>query len=197
VIDNCEHLIDAVASLVAQLLAACPGLRILATSREPLAITGEQLLPVPPLGLPDAEGARTATLEELCAYPAVRLFLDRASAVRPDYRPAPADPQVIVEVCRALDGQPLVIELAAARMRTLDPHGISTRLAQRFQLLTGGSRAVLPRHRTLRAVVDWSWGLLERPERALLARLAVFSGPAELEAVEAVCVTAELTQDQV
>ncbi|MEY9874431.1 putative ATPase/DNA-binding SARP family transcriptional activator [Streptacidiphilus sp. MAP12-33] len=198
-LDNCEHLIDAAATLAARLLAACPQLRVLATSREPLAITGEQLLPVPPLALPEPDAADAAGAEGTCDYPAVRLFLDRAAAVRPDWTPTADELATVVTVCRALDGQPLAIELAAARMRSLDPQGIADRLAQRFRLLTGGSRAALPRHRTLRAVVDWSWDLLEAPERALLARLSVFSGPAALVAVEEICATAspELTEDQI
>ncbi|RAG81872.1 AfsR/SARP family transcriptional regulator [Streptacidiphilus pinicola] len=194
ILDNCEHLIDAAAALSARLLAACPQLRILATSREPLAITGEQLRPVPPLDLPASSVAGDRAVDD---YPAVRLFLDRAAAVRPGW--APTDPELatVVTVCRALDGQPLAIELAAARMRSLDPQGIADRLAQRFRLLTGGSRDALPRHRTLRAVVDWSWDLLEAPERALLARLSVFSGPADLDALERICATRDLTEDQV
>ncbi len=199
ILDNCEHLIDAAASLSARLLAACPHLRVLATSREPLAITGEQLRPVPPLALPDPDpgGGGPAFGRAPDDYPAVRLFLDRAVAVRPGWTPTAAELATVVAVCRALDGQPLAIELAAARMRSLDPQGIADRLAQRFRLLTGGSRDALPRHRTLRAVVDWSWDLLEAPERALLARLSVFSGPAGLDAVERICPTAELTEDQI
>jgi predicted ATPase/DNA-binding SARP family transcriptional activator len=199
ILDNCEHLIDAAAALSARLLSACPHLRILATSREPLAITGERLRPVPPLGLPNAHPADVGVLlpQALDDYPAVRLFLDRAGAVRPGWTPTDAELATVVTICRALDGQPLAIELAAARMRSLDPQGIAERLAQRFRLLTGGSRDALPRHRTLRAVVDWSWDLLEAPERTLLARLSVFSGPAGLDAVEQICGTAELTEDQV
>ncbi|WP_042367799.1 BTAD domain-containing putative transcriptional regulator [Streptacidiphilus neutrinimicus] len=203
ILDNCEHLIDAAAALAARLLAACPHLRILATSREPLAITGERLRPVPPLALPERTSLDGAARDDVRParashdYPAVRLFLDRALAVRPGWTPTDAELATVVTVCRALDGQPLAIELAAARMRSLDPQGIADRLTQRFRLLTGGSRDALPRHRTLRAVVDWSWDLLEAPERALLARLSVFSGPAALDAVERICHTAQLTEDQV
>ncbi len=199
ILDNCEHLIDAAAALSARLLAACPHLRILATSREPLAITGEQLRPVPPLALPADEPVDSGVPlgDDPAGYPAVRLFLDRAVAVRPGWTPTGGELATVVTICRALDGQPLAIELAAARMRSLDPQGIADRLAQRFRLLTGGSRDALPRHRTLRAVVDWSWDLLEAPERALLARLSVFSGPAGLDAVERICGTAELTEDQI
>ncbi|MHA6760567.1 ATP-binding protein [Streptacidiphilus sp. PAMC 29251] len=198
VLDNCEHLIEAAAVLSARLLAGCPGLRILATSREPLGINGEQLHPVPPLGFPvEPQLDRTLTVDQAFAFPAVRLFADRAAAVRPGYRPSPADLPAVLRICRALDGQPLAIELAAARMRSLTPEQIDQRLARRFHLLTGGSRAALPRQRTLRAVVDWSWDLLEKPERSLLARMSVFAGGAELETVEQVCANEELSSDEV
>ncbi len=196
VLDNCEHLVDAAATLAGRLLAGCPGLRILATSREPLGITGEQLHPVPPLGLPpDPQHDASLTLDRALEFPAVRLFAVRGAAVRPGYRPDGPELPAVVRICRALDGQPLAIELAAARLRTLSAEQIDRRLSRRFQLLTGGSRTALPRHRTLRAVVDWSWELLEKPERTLLAGMSVFAGGAELEAVEQVCATAELPSD--
>ncbi|MFC1417143.1 AfsR/SARP family transcriptional regulator [Streptacidiphilus cavernicola] len=204
VLDNCEHLIEAAAVLSARLLAGCRGLRILATSREALGISGEQLHPVPPLGFPeDPRLDRTLTPDQVLTpdqadgFPAVRLFADRAAAVRPGYRPTARDLPAVLRICRALDGQPLAIELAAARMRSLTPEQIDQRLARRFHLLTGGSRAALPRQRTLRAVVDWSWDLLEKPERALLARMSVFAGGAELETVEEVCTAEELPSDEV
>ncbi|MEY9962339.1 putative ATPase/DNA-binding SARP family transcriptional activator [Streptacidiphilus sp. MAP12-16] len=198
VLDNCEHLVDAAAALTARLLADCPGLRVLATSREPLGITGEQLHPVPPLGFPaDPHDDELLSLDQALAFPAVRLFADRAAAVRPGYNPGPEDLPAVVRICRALDGQPLAIELAAARLRTLDPAQIDQRLARRFHLLTGGSRVALPRHRTLRAVVDWSWDLLEKPERTLLAQMSVFAGGADLETVEQVCPTTGLPADDV
>ena len=198
VLDNCEHLIEGAAVLAARLLAGCPGLRILATSREPLGINGEQLHHVPPLGFPaDPLRDGALTVDQADAYPAVRLFADRAAAVRPGYRPSPDDLPAVLRICRALDGQPLAIELAAARMRTLTPQQIDQRLARRFHLLTGGSRAALPRQRTLRAVVDWSWDLLDKPERSLLARMSVFAGGAELETVEQVCANEELASDEV
>nr|WP_239542851.1 BTAD domain-containing putative transcriptional regulator [Micromonospora terminaliae] len=183
-LDNCEHLLDAAAGLTERLLTACPGLRVLATSREPLGITGEALRPVESLALPPA-GADPATA---LAYPAVRLFADRAGAVRPDFAVDPATVGPVVRICRALDGMPLAIELAAARLRTMTAAQVDTRLDDRFRLLTGGSRTALPRHQTLRAVVDWSWDLLGDGERALWRRLAVFAGGATLEAVERVCV---------
>jgi len=169
--------------LTARLLADCPGLRVLATSREPLGITGEQLHPVPPLALPleQSDGERRLTPDQALEFSAVRLFADRAAAVRPGYTPDAEGLPAVLRICRALDGQPLAIELAAARMRSLSPEQIDQRLTRRFHLLTGGSRTVLPRHRTLRAVVDWSWELLEKPERTLLARMSVFAGGAVLD----------------
>ncbi|TDU06103.1 putative ATPase [Streptomyces sp. 846.5] len=198
VLDNCEHLVAAAADLSARLLAGCPGLRILATSREPLGITGEQQYPVLPLGFPaDPQQDPGLTVDRALAFPAVRLFQERAAAVRPGFRPTTADLPPVLAICRALDGQPLALELAAARISSLSPAQISERLARRFQLLTGGSRTALPRHRTLRAVVDWSWDLLEKPERSLLARMSVFSGGAELETVEQVCASDELSSGQI
>ncbi|MFG3581776.1 AfsR/SARP family transcriptional regulator [Micromonospora chersina] len=182
-LDNCEHLLDATADLTERLLTACPGLRVLATSREPLGITGEALRPVESLALPPAGADPAAAL----AYPAVRLFADRAGAVRPDFAVDAATVGPVVRICRALDGMPLAIELAAARLRTMTAAQVDTRLDDRFRLLTGGSRTALPRHQTLRAVVDWSWDLLDDTERALWRRLAVFAGGATLEAVERVC----------
>ncbi|MFI1034952.1 ATP-binding protein [Streptomyces sp. NPDC020951] len=167
VLDNCEHLIEDAARLSALLLAACPGVRVLATSRESLGITGEALVPVPPLP-PD---------------PAVRLFLDRARAVRPGFEGHAR----VADICAALDGLPLAIELAAARLRTLTPQELADRLDDRFRLLSRGDRSKAPRHRTLRAVVEWSWDLLDEEERELARRFTVFSGGATLDAVEAVC----------
>ena len=199
VLDNCEHVIDAAADLTARLLADCPGLRVLATSREPLGITGEQLHPVPPLAFPagQTDEASRLTPDQALGFSAVRLFADRAAAVRPGYTPDADGLPAVLRICRALDGQPLAIELAAARMRSLSPEQIDQRLTRRFHLLTGGSRTVLPRHRTLRAVVDWSWELLEKPERALLARMSVFAGGADLETVEQVCATEDLPGDEI
>ncbi len=172
VLDNCEHLIEDTARLADHLLAQCPGLRVLSTSREPLGIVGEVLLAVPPLGQP----APTATAAEAFEYPAVRLFADRAAAVRPDFEIDDDAVATVIEIVRRLDGLPLAIELAAARLRTLPLEDIATRLSDRFRLLTGGSRTALPRHRTLRAVVEWSWDLLTPLERSLAEQLAVFPG---------------------
>jgi predicted ATPase/DNA-binding SARP family transcriptional activator len=178
VLDNCEHVVDAAAALADRLLGECPGLRILATSREPLGITGEALWPVEPLALPPAD------TDAPLSYAAVRLLVDRAGAARPGLT---LDDDAAVRICRALDGMPLAIELAAARLRTMSATQLAARLDDRFRLLTGGSRVALPRHQTLRAVVDWSWDLLSAEERALWRRLAVFAGGATLAAVERVC----------
>ncbi|MFF5206976.1 BTAD domain-containing putative transcriptional regulator [Streptosporangium sp. NPDC000396] len=182
VLDNCEHVIEAAATLADQVLGSCPEVRILATSREPLGITGETAWPVPPLGLPPGDGDP----REALGYPAVRLFAERAEAVRPGYRPA-GEAAAVVRICRELDGMPLAIELAAARLRSLSAEQIADRLDDRFRLLTGGSRTALPRHQTLRAVVGWSWDLLDEQERTLARRLSVFAGGAALDCVERVC----------
>ncbi|MEV0227297.1 BTAD domain-containing putative transcriptional regulator [Streptomyces sp. NPDC050704] len=170
ILDNCEHVIDAAAELAETLLTHCPGLTILATSREPLGVPGESVRPVEPL-LPD---------------PAHRLFTERAAAARPD-ADLTDDPGAVDEICRRLDGLPLAIELAAARLRLLTPRQIADRLDDRFRLLTSGSRTVLPRQQTLRAVVDWSWDLLDERERTVLREVSVFAGGWSLEAAEAVC----------
>ncbi|PZF86747.1 BTAD domain-containing putative transcriptional regulator [Jiangella anatolica] len=183
VLDNCEHVIESAAALAHRLLGECPRLRILATSRESLGITGEALWPVVPLTLPD-DDAEPAAIE---ASPAVRLLLDRASAVRTDLTVDAASLATMARICRALDGMPLAIELAAARLRTMTLDQLAGRLDHRFRLLTSGSRTVLPRHQTLRAVVDWSWELLGEPERTVLRRLSVFTGGAGLDAAERVC----------
>ncbi|WP_019630423.1 BTAD domain-containing putative transcriptional regulator [Actinomadura atramentaria] len=183
VLDNCEHLIDAVAAVVDRLLGAAPRVRVLATSREPLGITGEALCPVPSLPLPPA----AATPADALAYASVRLFADRAAAVRPGFEVDAATAPDVVRICRALDGIPLAIELAAARLRSLTSAQVAERLDDRFRLLTAGSRTALPRHRTLRAVVDWSWDLLDDQERTVLRRLAVFAGGATPDAAAGIC----------
>ena len=180
VLDNCEHLVQEVAGLVDSLLAVCPRLRVLTTSREPLSIQGEHLHQVGPLGLPPEDS-------ETDAWPSIQLFVDRARAVRPDFAVTEANRKAIGEICRRLDGMPLAIELAAARLRALTPMQIVERLNDRFRLLTSGSRTALPRHQTLRAVVEWSWELLDCDEQAVARRLSRFSGGATLEAAEQVC----------
>ncbi|GGS97849.1 AfsR/SARP family transcriptional regulator [Streptomyces violaceus] len=171
ILDNCEHVVGAAAHLAETLLTRCPGLTILATSREPLGVPGELVRPVEPLR-PDQ---------------ARRLFAERAAAVRPDTDAVLRDERAVTEICRRLDGLPLAIELAAARLRLLTPRQIADRLDDRFRLLTSGSRTVLPRQQTLRAVVDWSWDLLDEAERTMLCEVSVFAGGWDLEAAEAVC----------
>ncbi|MEO3785725.1 BTAD domain-containing putative transcriptional regulator [Actinocorallia sp. B10E7] len=183
ILDNCEHVIDAAAALARRLLAACPGLRVLATSREALGITGETLWPVRQLGVPDAR----ATLVEAVAAPAVRLFADRASAVSPGFQVTAANLEDVIRICEALDGQPLAIELAAARLRTLTVQEVADRLGDRFRLLSRGDRTQNPRHQTLRAVVEWSWDLLGPDEQRLARRLSVFTGGFTAEAAREIC----------
>jgi predicted ATPase/DNA-binding SARP family transcriptional activator len=193
VLDNCEHVIAAAAALADQLLAECPQLRVLATSREPLGITGEAIWPVEPLDLPpeDADG------HDVLGYDAVRLLVDRARAVRPGFTVTNDNASAVARICRVLDGMPLAIELAAARIRTMAVARLAEGLDDRFRLLTGGSRTAVPRHQTLHAVVDWSWELLPDAERALLRRLAIFTGGATQEAMQWVCADAVVTADQV
>lgn len=193
VLDNCEHVIEAAAAFADRVLGECPRLRVLATSREPLGVTGEALWAVAPLALPDED----ADPADIAAAPAVRLLRDRAAAVRGDLGDDPATLATTARVCRALDGIPLAIELAAARLRTMPLEQLAGRLDDRFRLLTAGSRTALPRHRTLRAVIDWSWELLSDAERALLRRLSVFSGGASLEAAERVCTGGGVALDDV
>ena len=193
ILDNCEHVIESAAAFAHRVLGECQRLRILATSREPLGITGEALWPVVPLALP----AQDASPGEIESSPAVRLLRDRAGAVRKDLATDARTLSTMARVCRALDGMPLAIELAAARLRTMSLDQLAHRLDDRFRLLTSGSRTALPRHRTLRAVVDWSWELLTDAERMVLRRLSVFSGGASLEAAERVCAGDGVEQEQV
>ncbi|MEV1001465.1 BTAD domain-containing putative transcriptional regulator [Nonomuraea sp. NPDC050202] len=183
ILDNCEHVIEEAAEFADRLLGECRRLRILATSREPLGITGEVLWQVEPLALP----AQGAGADEVRSSPAVRLLRDRAALVRKDIGSDTPTLAVMAGICRALDGIPLAIELAAARLRTMSVDQLARRLDDRFRLLTSGSRTALARHKTLRAVVDWSWDLLSETERGVLRRLSVFSGGASLEAAERVC----------
>ncbi len=183
ILDNCEHVIERAAVFAYRVLGECRHLRILATSREPLGITGEALWPVEPLALPPAD----ASAGEIQSSPAIRLLRDRASAVHKDLAIDARTLSTMERVCRALDGMPLAIELAAARLRTMSIDQLASGLDDRFRLLTGGSRTALPRHRTLRAVVDWSWELLSEAERAVLRKVSVFSGGASLQAAERVC----------
>jgi len=185
ILDNCEHLIQASAQIAEALLQACPPLRILATSREMLGVAGERPFVVPPLSTPALRS--TAPTADLLTYEAVRLFVERAAVVAPDFTLNPANTGAVVQICQRLDGIPLAIELAAARLRMLPVEQIAARLDNAFRLLTGGSRTALPRHQTLQALIDWSYDLLTPSEAALLRRLSVFSGGWTLEAAEAIC----------
>ena len=182
VLDNCEHLIHACAELSDTLLRACPDLKILTTSREALNIAGETTFHVPSLSLPDL--GHLPPLETLAQSESVRLFVERASAVQPRFQLTNKNGAAIAQIVHRLDGIPLAIELAAARVRALGVEQIAARLGDLFQLLTGGSRTALPRHQTLRAAMDWSYASLTEPERTLFRRLGVFVGNWTLEAVE-------------
>jgi non-specific serine/threonine protein kinase len=184
ILDNCEHLVGACAALVGTLVSACPDLRVLVTSRERLNIPGESIFQVPPLALPGLDAGGAA---ELMRFEAVRLFVERARLVDPEFALTAENASAVIELCRRLDGLPLAIELAAARVRLLSVEQIVARLNDRFRLLTGGSRTTIARQQTLRAALDWSHDLLAPAERTLLRRLSVFAGGFTLEAVEAVC----------
>ncbi|MEU7676311.1 BTAD domain-containing putative transcriptional regulator [Micromonospora taraxaci] len=183
VLDNCEHVIADAARLAARLLGACPALRVLATSREPLGLAGEALCPLSGLTVPPP-GASARHADDSAA---IRLFAQRAADVVPDFTITPANVDTVLRICRTLDGLPLAIELAAARLRALPVAEVAARLDDRVRLLSMGSRAASPRHRTLRAVVEWSWDLLDDAERRLARRLTVFAGGATLEAAGQVC----------
>jgi predicted ATPase/DNA-binding CsgD family transcriptional regulator len=185
ILDNCEHLIPASAILANTLLRECPGLRVLATSREPLAMTGEALFAVPPLPAPDP--GHQLSLADLGRCEAVALFLARAEAAVPGFGLTEENQGAVADLCHRLDGLPLAIELAASRVRVLTPQQILDRLADRFTLLSHGSRSAPERQQTLRACVDWSFDLCAKPEQVLWSRLSVFVGAFELDAVEGVC----------
>jgi predicted ATPase len=193
VMDNCEHLVAGAAALVDRLLARCARLRVLATSREPLGIDGEHLAIVAPLGLPETGQDPAQAL----THPSVQLFADRAAATSEGFAVDDDTVGAVIEICRRLDGLPLAIELAAARLRSLPVAQVAARLDDRFRLLTGGSRTALERQRTLRAVVDWSWDLLSEPERLLAARLAVFPAGVTPETAAAVCAGLGVPEDDV
>jgi non-specific serine/threonine protein kinase len=181
--DNCEHLIDAVAVLTETLLQASPSLRVLATSREPIRIDGETTWPVPALGLPKDQELPRAILDTESA----RLFVDRARSVRPDLDLGDADASAVAQICNGLDGIPLALELAAASLRSMDVQEVADRLDDRFSLLTDGRRTALPRHRTLRGAVEWSHDLLSDDEKVALRRLGVFAGTFSEDAASGVC----------
>ena len=183
VMDNCEHLITGAAGIVDQLLGTCPRVKVLATSREPLGIDGEGLCMIPPLTLPE-RGIGPGAAQ---SFASVQLFADRAAAVSADFTIDERTVGPVVEIVRRLDGLPLAIELAAARLRVLPVTEIADRLNDRFRLLTGGSRIAMPRHRTLRAVVEWSWDLLTDEERLLAERLAIFPSGASIDSAQSIC----------
>jgi predicted ATPase/DNA-binding CsgD family transcriptional regulator len=190
VLDNCEHLVEACAEIAESLLRSCPGLRVLATSREALGVVGEVAWPVPPLSLPDLR--RLPDVGGLALYGAARLFAERASAVSPTFELTERNAASVARVCYRLDGIPLAIELAAARTKVLTVEEISARLDDCFGLLVAGGRTAMPRHRTLHATMDWSHDLLSGPERALFRRLSVFADGFSLDAAESVCAKDDL-----
>lgn len=184
VLDNCEHLVEATAPLVGRWLQRCPRLRVLTTSREALGVTGERSWLVPGLAVPSDDAVTPSDARE---FGAIRLFVDRAQDVLPGFALTTANLGAIVQLCRRLDGLPLALELAAARVAVLSPAQLAERLDDRFALLTSGSRSALPRHRTLRAAVDWSYDLLTESEQLLLDRLSLFAGGFTLDAAEVIC----------
>lgn len=194
-LDNAEHLLSACAQLATTLLLSCPQICLLVTSREALGVAGEQTYPVPSLSLPDPQ--QPATVESVSLYEAVRLFIDRARSVKPDFAVTNDNAPTVAQLCFRLDGIPLALELAAARVRAMSIEQIALRLDDRFRLLTGGSRTALPRQQTLRALVDWSYDLLSEPERLLLCRLSVFVGGWTIEAAEAIVAGEEIEEGDV
>ncbi|HYW89064.1 MAG TPA: tetratricopeptide repeat protein, partial [Chloroflexota bacterium] len=195
ILDNCEHVLAACTELSDELLQKCPSLHVLATSRQPLSVEGETVFSVPALTLPDS--TTQLDREALNKIEAIRLFMDRATAVAPDFSLSEPDLAIVAEICRRLDGVPLAIELAATRVKMLGPEQLAVRLADRFQLLIGGSRTAPGRHQTLRATVDWSYQLLSEPEQTLFCRLAVFRGGWTLAAAEEVASGDDIAKTQV
>jgi len=194
VLDNCEHLIDACAVLVDALLRACPDVRILTTSRQPLGIAGEQVMTVPPLSVPDPDRPSS---QGLARFDSVNLFVERATAVHPGFAIDSGNQIAVAGICRRLDGIPLALELAAGRLRVLSPQQLLSRLDDRYHLLTGGSRAALPRQQTLQALIDWSFDLCSPAERLLWTRLSVFAGGFDLDSAEQVCSGGEIPAERV
>jgi non-specific serine/threonine protein kinase len=184
ILDNCEHLLESCADFVARVLASRADVRVLATSREAFGIPGETVCPIPPLALPDPHAA---DLEALAAVEAVQLFLDRAASALPGFQLSPQSAPSVIRICRDLDGLPLAIELAAARVKAMPAEVLASRLGDRFHLLTGGIRTALPHHQTLNASIEWSYDLLSPEEQTLLCRLSIFAGAWSLESAEAIC----------
>jgi predicted ATPase/class 3 adenylate cyclase len=186
VLDNCEHLLDEVAPLLDEILRSCAGVVALATSREGLGIPGERTYPLPPLPVPQPDTDTEFRADQAIAFDSVMLFVDRAQTADARFVLTDHDAPIVAEICRRLDGIPLALELAAARVKVLSIEGLARRLDERFRFLTGGSRTALPRQQTMRALIEWSYDLLAEDERTLFARLAVFAGGWTLEAAEAV-----------
>ena len=195
ILDNCEHLIDVCAEFAEAWLLSCPGMHVLATSREALGITGEIAWPVPSLSLPDLR--RLPDIDSLPRYESARLFVERAATVKPTFELTEQNAPAVAQICYRLDGIPLAVELAAARTKVLSVEEISARLGDSFRLLAAGSRTAMPRQRTLQATMDWSYELLGQKERALFRRLSVFAGGFTLEAAESICAGEELQGDGV
>jgi predicted ATPase/class 3 adenylate cyclase len=195
ILDNCEHLLSASAQIASTLLQSCPNLCILATSREALDIPGEMSFRVPSLSVPDMH--HTPPIETLSQYESIRLFVERAEAIQPEFELTTANASSVAQICRRLDGIPLAIELAVARVKMMPVEQVTARLDNRFRLLTGGSRTALPRHQTLQALIDWSYDLLSDAERILLQRLSVFAGGWTLEAAEMICAGDAIERDDV
>src|SRR5438477_2499208 len=194
VVDNCEHLLDAAGKVIGEIMKAAPGVRVIATSRELLSVDGEHIIPIPPLALPS--GQQAEPLGQLRQNEAVMLFTERAAAASGRFDLTESNRTAVVEICRRLDGLPLAIELAAVRTRVLTVEQIRDRLNDRFGLLSGGGRAALPRHQTLRTTIEWSHDLLNAAERSMLKRLCVFAGRFTLEDVESVCTSDALPAAQ-
>ncbi|HZH99292.1 MAG TPA: hypothetical protein VEX38_10000, partial [Fimbriimonadaceae bacterium] len=190
ILDNCEHVVEAAAELADLFLARCPNVRLVATSREPLNIAGESVLRVPPLSIPDS----SEDLEAIKRSESVQLFTEKARESNHAFELTSENSEAVAEICRRLDGIPLALELAAARLRSASPQQISSRLTERFRLLTGGSRVALPRQQTLQALIDWSHDLLSPAEKQMLSRVSVFAGGWTIAAAEAVCAGGEIDE---
>jgi len=195
VLDNCEHLVEACAAFVSSLLRYCPQLKLLASSREALGVPGEVTYRVPSLALPESQGH--LAIQQITGYDAVRLFIERAQAVMPSFQITPGNAAHILNICKRLDGIPLALELAAARLDVLNTEQLAARLENIFRILIGGARTVLPRHRTLHATIDWSYQLLNEKEQTLLRRLSVFAGDWGLEGAEEVCAGEGLEETEI
>ena len=194
-VDNCEHLIDAAAKVIDSLLRACPGLSVLATSREPLGVDGERAYRVPSLAYPAETESASST--QLANYPSIELLVHRAMDHDPTFEVSPSSMPAVASICRRLDGIPLAIELVSGRLSSMSPEEVERRLDDRFQLLTGGSRTALPRQQTLAASIDWSYDLLDPAQQAVLLRASTMSGSFDLVAAEAVCNSGDVSEGEV